>query len=170
MKVEFVPTCIAKVTENGVVLEDGTCQDLDIIVCATGELYSLAYPVTPSHGLLGFDTSFHYPFEVIGRGGKTLRQRYTPYPETYLSLCTDGFPNWFMAFGPNSAFGTGSFIPVLEAQVDYAIKVAKKLQKEHYKSIEPKRQAVADFDEYLEVGSDSGPCVLPKLIINPRNI
>ncbi|EJC99858.1 FAD/NAD-binding domain-containing protein [Fomitiporia mediterranea MF3/22] len=131
--VDFVTTPISRITERGIDLADGTSHDLDVIVCATG-----------------FDTSYLYPFEVIGRGGKTLRERYTPHPETYLSLCTDGFPNWFMTFGPNSVVGAGSFLPMLETQVEYAIKVAKKLQREHLKCIEPKPEAIAEFDEYLE--------------------
>ena len=36
-------------------------------------------------------------------------------------------------------------------QIDYAIEAVKKLQREHLKSIEVKKEAVADFDEYLEV-------------------
>ncbi|OCB88224.1 FAD/NAD-binding domain-containing protein [Sanghuangporus baumii] len=128
--VELVTTRIEKITGAGAVLDDGSYNELDVIVC--------------------FDTSFQYPFEVVGRGGRELRERYNPYPETYLSLCTDGFPNLFATFGTNSAFVTGSFIPVLEAQVQYVIKVAKKLRREHLKSIEPQPETVADFNEFLE--------------------
>ncbi|KAH8108598.1 FAD/NAD-binding domain-containing protein [Phellopilus nigrolimitatus] len=131
--IDFVPTHIKKITETGIELVDGIHHDLDVIVCATG-----------------FDTSHHYPFPVVGRGGKTLVDRYTPHPETYLSLCSDGFPNWFMAGGPNSLIGTGVLLAILERQVDYIVEAAKKLQKEHLKSIEPKKEAVADFDEYLD--------------------
>ncbi|KAH8112943.1 FAD/NAD-binding domain-containing protein [Phellopilus nigrolimitatus] len=131
--VDFVPTHIKRITETGIELVDGTHHDLDVIVCATG-----------------YDTTFQYPFTVVGRGGKTLLERYKPHPETYLSLCSDGFPNWFMSFGPNSVFGTGTLIIVMERQIDYAVEAAKKLQREHLKSIEPKKEAVADFDEYLE--------------------
>ena len=38
-------------------------------------------------------------------------------------------------------------------QVEYAIKVAKKMQRECLRSIEPKSEAIAEFDEYLEVSS-----------------
>ncbi|KAH8107384.1 FAD/NAD-binding domain-containing protein [Phellopilus nigrolimitatus] len=131
--VDFVPTHIKKITETGIELVDGVHHDLDVIVCATG-----------------FDTSHQYPFPVIGRGGKTLVDRFTPHPETYLSLCSDGFPNWFIAGGPNSIIGTGTLLAIFERQVDYIVEAAKKLQKEHLKSIEPKKEAVADFDEYLD--------------------
>ncbi|THG98259.1 hypothetical protein EW145_g7456, partial [Phellinidium pouzarii] len=130
---DFIPTHIKRITESGIELVDGTHHDLDVIICATG-----------------FDTSFHYPFTVIGRGGKTLRERYTPHPETYMSLCSDGFPNWFMSFGPNSAITTGALLSIMEHQVSYVVEAAKKMQREHLKSIEPKKEAVMEFDEYLE--------------------
>lgn len=123
-----------------------------MIVCATGkELLDSMLNSPLISCTIGFDTSYQYPFTVVGRGGKTLLERYTPHPETYLSLCSDGFPNWFMTCGPNSVIGTGSLLIIMERQVDYIIEAAKKMQKEHLKSIEPKREAVADFDEYLEV-------------------
>lgn len=56
-----------------------------------------------------------------------------------------------MIGGPSAIFGSGSLLPVFESQVEYAIKAAQKMQREHLKSIEPKREAVRDFDDYLEV-------------------
>lgn len=38
----------------------------------------------------------------------------------------------------------------MERHVDYAVSVARKLQRERLKSIEPKKEAVKDFDDYLE--------------------
>lgn len=38
----------------------------------------------------------------------------------------------------------------MEHQVQYAVNAAMKLQKERLKSIEPKPEAVADFDEWIE--------------------
>ncbi|KAH8111748.1 FAD/NAD-binding domain-containing protein [Phellopilus nigrolimitatus] len=131
--VKFTPTNIKKVTETGIELVDGTHHDLDIIVCATG-----------------YDTTFQYPFPIIGRGGKTLNERFSPHPQTYLSVCSDGFPNWFMSLGPNSGVGSGSLLVIIERQIDYAVAAAIKMQRERLKSIEVKKEAVADFDEYLE--------------------
>lgn len=146
-----MPKQIKRITETGVELEDGKSHELDVIVCATGFFHyrycrGFVLNVDP-----GYDTSYHYPFSVIGRGGRSLNERFKPHPETYISLCVDGFPNWFMSMGPNSVFGSGSMLIVMEKQVEYAVEVAKKMQREHIKSIEPKKEAVRDFDEYLEV-------------------
>lgn len=99
----------------------------------------------------GFDTTFRYDFPVIGRNGVNLRDKYTPHPRTYLSVAIDGFPNWFQSLGPNSAVGAGSLLLVLERQIDYAVAATLKMQRERLKSMEVKREAVDDFDEYLEV-------------------
>lgn len=92
-----------------------------------------------------------YPFPVIGRNGLDLRARWSPHPETYLAVAVDGFPNFFFALGPNSGVGSGNLIPWLEQQVEYAVQVALKMQRERLKAVEVKREAVRDFDRYLEV-------------------
>lgn len=80
-----------------------------------------------------------------------MQERFRPHPETYLTVCVDGFPNWFMSLGPNSGVGSGSLLVIMERQVEYACMVARKMQKERYKSIEVSSDAVRDFDEYLTV-------------------
>ena len=62
--------------------------------------------------------------------------------------------NCLQSLGPNSAVGSGSLLVIIERQIDYAIAAAKKLQREHLKSIEAKSEAIADFDEYLEVSQE----------------
>lgn len=133
-QVDFQPTPIKRVTPTGIELIDGTHADLDVLICATG-----------------YDYSFQLDFPMVGRGGVTIQEKWAPHPETYLAVCTDGFPNWFMALGPNSGVGSGSLLVLIERQVDYAVEVARKMQRERLKSIEVKREAVDDFDEYLEV-------------------
>ncbi|KAH9932370.1 uncharacterized protein B0H18DRAFT_904183 [Fomitopsis serialis] len=131
--VDFQPTHIKGITNKGIELVDGTHEDLDIIICATG-----------------YDYSFQLDFPMVGRNGVTIQEKWSPHPSTYLAVCTDGFPNWFMSLGPNSSLGSGSLLVLIERQVEYAVAVAKKIQRERLKSIEVTKEAVADFDEYLE--------------------
>ncbi|KAL0570192.1 hypothetical protein V5O48_011766, partial [Marasmius crinis-equi] len=63
----------------------------------------------------------------------------------------DGFPNWFQANGPSSAVGAGALLILFEREVDYAVSAILKLQRERIKSIEVKKEAVDDFNAYLEV-------------------
>lgn len=100
---------------------------------------------------LGFDTSWKLPFSVVGRNSVELQDHWSPHPRTYLSLCTDGFPNMFFASGPNSIIGTAGILIMIEHQTQYAVMAAMKLQRERLKAIEPKPEAIADFDAVVDV-------------------
>lgn len=129
--VDFVTEHIAKITPEGIETVDGKQRTFDIIVCATG-----------------FDTTYKPKFPVIGRKGVNLQDKWKDFPVNYLSIGTDGFPNWFYALGPNSAVGSGSLLILIEKEIDYLLKIISKLQREQLKSIEVKKEAVEDFDEY----------------------
>ncbi|KAI1787143.1 flavin-binding monooxygenase [Ganoderma leucocontextum] len=131
--VDFVSSPIKRFTESGIETEDGARRDLDIVFCATG-----------------YDMSWQLPFPIIGRGGLALNEKWKDYPVSYLSLCTDGFPNMFMVMGPNSVIGVGPFIRVIKVGVAYAVQAVAKMQRERLKSIEVKGGAVRDFDELLQ--------------------
>jgi hypothetical protein len=62
----------------------------------------------------------------MGKNGASLEERYKPYPETYLSMAVDGFPNYFMMLGPNAGVGSGSLTMILEMEGDYITKLYSK--------------------------------------------
>ncbi|KAK4240674.1 hypothetical protein C8A03DRAFT_31164 [Achaetomium macrosporum] len=107
--------------------------EVDVLVCATG--YHVSSPP---------------PFPLLGRHRLPLSARWHDRAESYLSLAVDAFPNLLMMFGPNGAIGSGSLTKILEAEADYIIAVIRKLQKEDYASMEPKRARVRDFMEYVD--------------------
>ncbi|THG96306.1 hypothetical protein EW026_g5501 [Hermanssonia centrifuga] len=113
-------------------------------------MHSITMRDTPLQGQARFDTSFLFPFPIIGRNGVDIREKWKPLPRSYLSVCVDEFPNWFFACGPNSVIGTGSVIIMLEHQVEYAVMAAMKMQRERLKSVEVKKEAVEDFDKILD--------------------
>jgi len=129
--VDFISTPISSISPTGINLEDGRQIEIDALVCATG-----------------FNVSSRPPFEVFGKNGVSLQKRFTPYPETYLTMSVDGFPNFFMMLGPNSAIGSGSLTMMIETEGDYIIKCIRKLQREDYVTITPKLSRVKDFAEY----------------------
>ena len=129
--VDFVSDQISEIVPEGIVLETGRKIEIDVLVCATG-----------------FNASSPPPFEVYGKNGKSLQERFTPHRETYLTMTVDGFPNFFMMLGPNSAIGSGSLTMMIETEGDYIIKCIRKLQKEDYISMMPKSERVKDFMDY----------------------
>jgi hypothetical protein len=129
--VDFVTDKVTEIVPEGVVLETGRKVEIDALVCATG-----------------FNASSPPPFQVYGKDGKSLQERFTPHRETYLTMTVDGFPNFFMMLGPNSAIGSGSLTMMIETEGDYIIKCIRKLQKEDYISMMPKPERVKDFMDY----------------------
>ena len=105
----------------------------------------------------GYDTSWQLPFDIIGRSGVVLNEKWKQHPTSYLSMCVDEFPNMFMVLGPNSAIGTGSILPILESAVGYAVQAVAKMQRERLKSMEVNVDAVRDFDQYIEVRTQMPP-------------
>lgn len=134
--VELITGEISSINESGLVVANtdaaGRQIDVDVLVCATG-----------------FNTSAVPPFPVRGMNGQTLAQKFSPYPQTYLSVAVDDFPNYFIMLGPNSGIGAGSLNPILEAEGDYIVKCIRKLQKEDYRTMTPKRARVEDFNDYI---------------------
>jgi cation diffusion facilitator CzcD-associated flavoprotein CzcO len=131
--VEFVTAKIRSIMPKGVELENGRIVELDALVCATD-----------------FNAVGPPPFAVTGRNGASLVERYKPYPETYLSMAIDGFPNYFMMLGPNAGVCSGSLTMILEMEGDYVTKCIRKLQKEDYVTMTPKRERVKDFSQYID--------------------
>ena len=131
--VDFIDTPIQQVHPAGIELKDGRIIELDALICATG-----------------FSASAPPPFPVVGSEGRTLRDKFQPYPETYLSMAIDGFPNFFMMLGPNAAIGSGSLTMMIEMEGDYIVKCIRKMQKEDIRRMEVKAARVRDFSQLID--------------------
>jgi hypothetical protein len=129
--VEFIPAHVQEITPEGIVLTDGRSIALDVLVCATG-----------------FKAAKAPPFPIRGSHGLEMGARFDPFPETYLSMCMDGYPNFFTILGPNSLIGTGSLTMILESECDYIIKCVRKLQRENIRSMDAKSERVHDFSRF----------------------
>ncbi|KAK1761804.1 hypothetical protein QBC33DRAFT_582134 [Phialemonium atrogriseum] len=124
---------ILKIVPEGIQMQDGTIFTLDSIICATG-----------------FDTSFCPAFPVIGQQGKDLGDVWKDEPRSYLSVTASGFPNYFLASGPNFPLANGALVPCLEQCISYALAAAQKIQREGIKGLTPKPEAVDDFQEHKD--------------------
>lgn len=128
-----IMTPISKINRSGVILADGSDIELDVLVCATG-----------------FDAGGAPLYPVIGSQGLSLQDRYQDYPEAYLGMTVDGFPNLFLMLGANSGVGSGSLTKIIEAQGDYIIKCVRKLQKEDIGAMELSGRAMRDWIRHIK--------------------
>ncbi|CAG7557541.1 unnamed protein product [Fusarium equiseti] len=133
-KVDTITCGIIKINETGIITTDGEHHPVDAIICATG------FQTSPANR----------SFPIYGTNGINLRERFQKRPETYLGVCTDGFPNFFQSMGPNSMPGAGSLLLTIEKTNVYISKVLARMAYDNISRIEPKRNVVQAFTNYCD--------------------
>lgn len=101
--VDLYEQAIVEITESGVRTEQGE-YELDMLILATGY-----------DGLTGALTAF----DVVGRDGQTVNQKWKDGASTYLGLMMAGFPNLFMTTGPTGPAALANIIRISENDVDW---------------------------------------------------
>lgn len=107
---------IERITEGGIRTADGKDHEFDMIVCATG-----------------FDTTFVPSWNLVGRNGAKLDERWKTNPEAFLAVQVDTMPNYFVFNGPNPAVSHGSVLTQISWTCDYILRWAKKIATEDIK-------------------------------------
>lgn len=103
---------VERIEPNGVRMRDGALHELDTIVLATG-----------------FQADrFIRPTRVIGAGGVSLDDAWSPRPTAYYAVAIPGFPNFFMLNGPTGPVGNFSLIDIAEAQWAYIDQLVDRLR------------------------------------------
>ncbi|OAG33842.1 hypothetical protein AYO21_12061 [Fonsecaea monophora] len=131
--VSLVISDISEITETGIKTADGNLHEFDVIVCATG-----------------FDVSHRPPYPLVGLHGTNLADKWKDEPEAYLSVCVEGFPNFFMFSGPNAPVGHGSLISALGWTADYILKWAQKIAEEDIKYVDVREDVSEEFNTYAD--------------------
>lgn len=101
----------------------------------------------------GFDTTkWLHPLKVVGRDGKdlvdTMEER--GGPQAYQGTAMDGFPNFFIIFGPNTATGHSSVVLASEGMVNYSIKFIRKILSGEASAVEVKQEAEVAFTQDIQ--------------------
>lgn len=79
--------------------------------------------------------------DILGRGGRSIRDKWAKGPHCYLGLMTEGFPNLFTVTGPGSPSLLSNLIGSIETHVEFIGSCVTHM-KEHGKAIvEPSREA-----------------------------
>jgi len=130
--VELVPSAVSSMTADGIVGDDGVERKIDTLIMATG------YKVS----------EYLAPLEVIGRGGKVLRDFWQGEPTAFLGITVPGFPNFYILYGPNTN-GGGSISVQLERQAEFVARAANRMISEGVSAIEVTPWAYLTWDAYL---------------------
>lgn len=112
---------IERITENGVKTTDAE-YELDVIIYATG------YDAVTG-ALLNID--------IYGEDGKTLREKFTEGPRTYMGISSVGYPNLFTV----NAASVGNFVRAAEPLMDWVTDCMVYVRDNGYTSIVPTQEA-----------------------------
>lgn len=124
--VDLNEDAIAEITERGVRLASGREIELDMLILATGY-----------DGLTGAMTAF----EVKGRHGQTVNQKWSEGARSYMGLMLGGFPNLFMTTGPNGPAALANIVRISENDVDWIAALMTHMDKHGLATVEPTHQA-----------------------------
>ena len=132
--VELVTDPIEAMTPRGVRTKDGKERPVDAVILATG--------------FKPFDILSS--IEVTGPSGQSLREAWRDGIAAHRTIAAPGFPNFFMLLGPNSGLGHNSVVLMIEAQVNYIIKLIKSAGLDARALVAPKTEAARAYDQRLQ--------------------
>jgi cyclohexanone monooxygenase len=91
----------------------------------------------------GFDamTGSVAKIDIVGRGGKTLNQKWAEGPRTYLGLMSACFPNLFVITGPGSPSVLSNMIVSIEQHVDWIADCIGYMRDRGFAAMEAERDA-----------------------------
>ncbi len=117
---------IVEITEKGVRLRKGGEIELDMLILATGY-----------DGLTGALLNF----DVVGRDGRTVKNKWKDGARSHLGLMMEGFPNLFMTTGPNGPAALANIIRISEHDVDWIAAALRHMEARGLATIEPTASA-----------------------------
>lgn len=116
---------ILEITEKGVRTQSGEVE-LDVLILATGY-----------DGLTGALLAF----DVVGREGRTVNDKWKDGARSHLGLMMEGFPNLFMTTGPNGPAALANIIRISEHDVDWIAAAMTHMAQNGLSTIEPTAEA-----------------------------
>ena len=136
--VEIITTPIREVLPDGIITEDGKKYPVDTLITATGFT----------------TTKYVWPAVYRGRDGLTLEDLWQERgPRAYLGLCTPGFPNFFMMYGPNGQTRSSGLIPFVEQWARFIALAMGAVIERGGRSVEVKSDAYLAYNAEVDEAS-----------------
>lgn len=132
--VDLITEPIEAVTAKGVRTKGAREHEADVLILATG--------FKPFDILTTID--------VTGPAGLSLGDFWKDGVAAHRTISVPGFPNFFLLLGPNSGLGHNSVLLMIEAQVDYIMKLIEHAASEGAGFVKTKPEAAQAFDEDVQ--------------------
>lgn len=123
--VDLLSDPIVEITEKGIRTQSGEIE-LDMLILATG------YDALTG-ALLAFD--------VTGRDGRRLKDKWNSGPRSCFGMMMEGFPNLFTPSGPNGPAALANLITIAEHDVDWIADLILDMGRRKARTVEPTRAA-----------------------------
>ncbi|KAL4898074.1 steroid monooxygenase [Aspergillus ambiguus] len=120
--VDIRENCIARFTETGIQLADGTHHEVDVVCIATG--FDVSTGALVNMGLQNVD-------------GSLLSDEWASTVHTYLGLTISGYPNLFHMYGPHAPTALSNGPTCVEVQGRWVVDAIKQMERRGIKSINP---------------------------------
>lgn len=111
---------IVEITERGIRNQSGETE-LDVLILATG------YDAL---------TGAMLAFEITGREGRPLAEKWAGGPRSLFGIVMEGFPNLFMTTGPNGPAALANIVTISENDVDWVARIITHMQQSGQAAVE----------------------------------
>jgi 4-hydroxyacetophenone monooxygenase len=129
--VHLMTNKIARITETGIALADGTALDVDAIIYGTGF----------------YASKFLWPMHIKGKSGVDIHDTWAGDARAYLGMTVPDYPNFFCIYGPNTNIVVnGSIIFFSECSVNYIMGCIGKMIDEDIATLECKKSVHDAFN------------------------
>lgn len=132
--VDLITSPIDHIDSRSIATADGQPYQADVIIYATG--YNL--------------DAWLDNISIIGPMGNSLKHRWKDLPSAYRGTCVPGFPNFFMATGPNTGVGSTSILYLIEAALELIMQCIETAGND--KLISVTEQAHREYNEQIQHG------------------
>ena len=136
--VSLETTPISRITPTGIITDDDTEHEFDVIIYGTGFAAS----------------DFLMPMKITGRGGVELHDQWDGDARAYLGITAPNMPNLFMLYGPNTNIViNGSIIFFSECETHYVTHAVRELHKRGGGSLAVKAAVHDAYNERVDAGN-----------------
>lgn len=125
---------IQGVYENGIITNDGTKHQADIIIFGTGFK----------------SQAFHGNLQINGLNDTTLSDYWSNGASAYLGITVPNFPNMFLIYGPNTNLNHNSILLMIELQLNYITQAIKELEEKKIPAITINEDIYSSFNNQLQ--------------------
>jgi cyclohexanone monooxygenase len=94
-------------------------------------------------------TEYLQGIEVVGVGGRRLRDDWAEVAHAYMGLTVSGYPNFFIFYGPNTNQGGNSIIIILEAQAAYVLSALRQMRWRRVRAVDVRRDVMDAYNADL---------------------